>query len=79
MLPSTTAVFSYAIGSRKLSDNEQFIVGAQTVVSLLQTTQMISDVCFITEHVAYASSNKNKNRLNRDGTFFIPGLDASHV
>ena len=38
ILPSTTAVFSYAIGSRKLSANEQFFVGAQTVVSLLQTT-----------------------------------------
>ena len=34
---STTAVFSYAIGSRKLSANEQFFVGAQTVVSVLQT------------------------------------------
>ena len=29
ILPSTTAVFSYAIGSRKLSANEQFLVGAQ--------------------------------------------------
>ena len=35
ILPSTTAVFSYAIGSRKLPANEQFLVGAQTVVSLL--------------------------------------------
>ena len=60
ILPSTTAVFSYAIGSRKLSANEQFFVGAQTVVSLLQTTQVISDVCFITDHVAYASSNQTK-------------------
>ena len=47
---STTAVFSYAIGSRKLSANEQFFVvvvvvgGAQTVVGLLQKTQIISDV-----------------------------------
>ena len=32
-----------AIGSRKLSANEQFFVGAQTVVSLLQTTEIISD------------------------------------
>ena len=31
ILPSTTAVFSFAIGSRKLSANEQFLVGAQTV------------------------------------------------
>ena len=60
ILPSTTAVFSYAIGSRKLSANEQFFVGAQAVVSLLQTTQITSDVCFITDHGAYASSDKTK-------------------
>ena len=72
ILPSTTAVFSYAIGSRKPSANEQFFVGAQTIVNLLQTTQIISDVCFITEHVAYASSKTS--RSNRDGTlFFYPG------
>ena len=47
ILSSTTAVFSYAIGPRKLSANEQFFVGVQTVVSLLQTTQIISDVCFM--------------------------------
>ena len=35
IVPSTTAVFSYALGSRKLSANEQFSVGAQTVVSVL--------------------------------------------
>ena len=53
ILPSTTAVFGYAIGPRKLSANEQFFVGAQTVVSLLQTTQIISGVG--TDHVAYFS------------------------
>ena len=48
ILPSTTAVFSYAIGSRKLSANEHFCLfvvvvgggGAQTLVSLLQTIQI---------------------------------------
>ena len=60
ILPSTTAVFSYAIGSRKLSANEQFFVGGQTVVGLLQTTQIMSDICFITDHVAYTISNKTK-------------------
>ena len=55
ILPSTTA-----IGSRKLSANEQFFGGAQTVVCLLQTTRIISDFCFITDHVAYASSDKTK-------------------
>ena len=39
ILLSTTAVFSYAIGPWNLSAKEQFFVGAQTVVSLLQTTQ----------------------------------------
>ena len=34
-----------------------YFIGDQTVVSLLQTTQIISDVCFITGHVAYASSD----------------------
>ena len=41
ILPSPTAVFSYATGSEKLSANEQFVVGAQTVVNLLKTTQII--------------------------------------
>ena len=47
ILPSTTAVFSYVIGPRKLSANAQFFVGAQTVVSLIQTTRIISEVCFM--------------------------------
>ena len=58
ILPSTTAVFNYAIGSRKLSANEHLFVDTQTVVIFLQTTQIISDICFITVLVAYASSNK---------------------
>ena len=64
ILPSTIAVFSYAIGSRKLSANEHFVLfiifGAEVVVSLLQTTQTTADCCFITDHGAYASSNKTK-------------------
>ena len=58
ILPSTTAVFSYAIGSRKLSANEQFLVGAQTVVSLLQTTQIKQGVSFIAANKVYTSANK---------------------
>ena len=58
ILPSTTAVFSYATGSRKLSANEQFFVGAQTVVSLLQTTRLKQDVSFIAANKVYTSSNK---------------------
>ena len=58
ILPSTTAVFSYAIGSRKLSANEQFFVGAQTVVRLLQTSQIKQGVSFIAANKVYNSTNK---------------------
>ena len=58
ILPSTTAVFSYAIGSRKLSANEQFFVGAQTVASLLQTTKIKQGVSFIAASKVYTSTNK---------------------
>ena len=70
ILPSITAVFSYALGSRKLPANEQCFVGAQTVVSLLQTTQIISDVCFMLP--CYLRQLKqNQDRLNRGGTLFF--------
>ena len=58
IIPSTTALFSYAIGSRKLSANEQFFVGAQTVVSLLQTTQIKQGVSFIAANKVYTSTSK---------------------
>ena len=58
ILPSTTAVFSYAIGSRKLSANEKFFVGAQTVVSLLQTAQIKQGVSFIAANKVYTRTNK---------------------
>ena len=58
ILLSVTAVFSYAIGSRKLSVNEQFFVGAQTVVSLLQTIKIKQGVSFIAANKVYTSTNK---------------------
>ena len=60
-----TAVSSYAIGSRKLSANEQFVVvvvvvfvGAQTVVSLLQTTKIKQGMSFIAPNEVYTRTNK---------------------
>ena len=70
ILPSTTAVFCYAIGSRKLSANAQFFVGAQTVVSLLQTTRIKQGVSFIAVNKVYTSTNKT-SRLNRDETLLF--------
>ena len=58
ILSSTTAIFSYAIGSRKLLANEQFVVCAQTVVGLLQTTQIKQGVSFIVTDKVYTSTNK---------------------
>ena len=79
ILPSTTAVFSYAIGSWKLSANEQFFVGAQTVVSLLQTTQINQGVSFIAAKKVYTRSNKTTIVWMETELFFLPGVDASHV
>ena len=79
ILPSTTAVFSYAIGSRKLSANEQFFVGAQTVVSLLQTTRIKQGVSCIATNKVYTSANKTAIVSIETELFFLPGVDASHV
>ena len=61
------------------SANEQFFVGAQTVVSLLQTTWIISDVCFITDHVATPAQIKPKSFESRQNSIFLPGVDVPHV
>ena len=75
ILLSTTAIFSYAIGSRKLSANEQFFVGAQTVVSLLQTTETKQDVSFIAANKVYTSTNKTTvvRIQTKLFSFFYPG------
>jgi len=41
-----------------VSANQQFFVGAQTVVSLLQTTQMKQGVSFIAASKVYTNTNK---------------------
>ena len=79
ILPSTTAVFRYAIGSRKLSANEQFFVGAQTVVCLLQTTQIKQGVSFIATNKVYNRTNKTTIVSVETELSFLPGVDASHV
>ena len=80
ILLSTTAVFSYAIGSRKLSANEQFFVGAQAAVSLLQTTPIKQGVSFIAANKVYTSTNKTTTVWIETELFFsLPGVDASHV
>ena len=79
ILLSTTAVFSYAIGSRKLSANKQFFVGAQTAVSLLQTTQIKQGVSFIVANKVYTRANKTTIVSIETELLFLPGVDASRV
>ena len=85
IFPSTTAVFSYAIGSRKLSANEQFFLGAQTIVSLLQTTQIKQGVLFIAANKVYTSTNKTTifwietELFFSFFLFFFTRVEASHV
>ena len=79
ILASTTAVFSYVIRSRKLSANEQFLVGAQTEVSLLQTTQIKQGESFIAANKVYTSTNKTTIVWIETELFLLPGVDASHV
>ena len=49
ILPSTTAVFSYVIGSRKLSANEQFFVGVST-----NSSKFVTNNSNKTRHVIYS-------------------------
>ena len=73
ILPLTTAVFSYAIGFRKLSANEQFFVGAQTVVSVLDKQLKLkrSRVIHIATNKVYKSNPKSFE--SRRNSFFHPG------
>ena len=74
ILPSTTVVFNYAIGSWKLSANEQFFVSAQTVVSLLRTTQIKQGVSFTAANkVKTPAQIKPQSFESRRNSFFYPG------
>ena len=59
-------MFSYAIGSRKLSANEQFFVGAQTVYIITATTSKTQNVIVIT--VKNNNNNDHTSRRGSDGS-----------
>ena len=81
ILPSTTAVFSYAIGSRELSANEQFFVVCSNsiVVSLLQTAEIKQGVSFMAANKVYTNTNKTTIVWIETELFLSPAVDASHV
>ena len=78
ILPSTTAVFSYAIGSRKRSANEQFFCWCSNS-SLSQTAHIKQGVLFIAVNKVYTSANKTTIVWTETEHLFLPGVDASHV
>ena len=56
-----------------------FFVGAQTIVSLLQTTQIKQGVSFTAANKVYTSTNKTTIVWIETELFLLPGVDASHV
>ena len=62
-----------------MSANEQFFVGAQAVVSLLQTTEIKQAVSFIAADKVYTGTNKTTIVGIETELFSLPGVDASHV
>ena len=80
ILPSTTAVFSYAIGSRKLSANEQFFCWCSNSSKFVTNNSNKTRRVIYSRQQGLHQRKENHNHLDRDGTlFFLPGEDASHV
>ena len=77
ILPSTTAVFSYAIGSRKLSANEQFFCWCSN------STKFVTNNSNKTRHIIYIhqqSLHQHKPQpFESRRNSFLPGVDASRV
>ena len=76
ILPSTTAVFSYAIGSRKLSQLTSSFVFVFCWCS--NSSKFVTNNSNKTRCVIYSRQQslqwhkQNYNRLNQDGTLFFP-------
>ena len=76
ILPSTTAVFSYAIGSRKRQLTSSWCSNS---------SKFVTNSSNKTRHVIYSRQQslhqhkQNHNRFNRDGTLLLPGMDGSRA
>ena len=83
MLPSTTAVFSYAIGPRKLSANEHFFCWCTNSRKFVPNNPNYIRRLFYNWPCCLRQLIWNQNRLNRDGILFffsfLPVVDAPHV
>ena len=74
IIPSTTAVFSYAVGPRKLSANEQFFCWCWNSSKFVTNNSNYIRHLFYNWPWCLRQLKSNHTRLNRDGTlFFYPG------
>ena len=81
ILPSTTAVFSYAIGSRKLSANEQFFCWcSNSSKSVTNNSNYIRRLFYVVMLLTPAQIKPKSFESRRTLIFFfLPGVDASLV
>ena len=83
ILPSTTAVFSYVIGSRKLSANEQFLLlvsnSSKFVTNNSEYIRRLFNVAMLFTPAQIKLKSFKLRRNSLFFFFFLPGVDASHV
>ena len=78
ILPSTTAVFSYTIGPRKLSANEQFVCWCSNSSKFVTNNSDYIRHLFYVAMLLMPAQIKPKLFETR-WNFFLPRMDASHV
>ena len=81
ILPSTTAVFSYAIGPRKLSANEQFFCWCSNSRKFVtNNSDYIRRLFYVAMSLTPAQIKPQsfESRRNSSSSFLL-GVDASHV
>ena len=71
--------FNHCRRSQKTVSKRAVFVGAQSIVSLLQTTQIISDVYKCMTMLLTPAQIEPKSFESRQTLFVLPGVDASHV
>ena len=80
ILPSTTAVFSYAIGPRKLSANEQFCCWwcSNSSKFVTNNSDYIRRLFYVAMLFTPAQIRPKSFELRRN-SLFLPGVDGAHV
>ena len=71
ILPSTTAIFSYALRSRKLSANEQFFCWCSNSSKFVTNNSNKTRRVIYSHQQSLHQHKQNHNRLNRDWTLFL--------